>query len=687
VRRRSSKPSSLLPAAIWLAFSLVILSVGPGAVGSSARRAFGHVPQNWINRSHHQGRHSATDRLHLAITLAPRDQPGLDDTLKGLYDPSDPRFHQFLKKGEFQARFAPTDAQVDSMRQYLEARGLRVHDVAGNMVMNVEGSTVDVENAFAVELHDYITDDGRTAYSNTSEPLLQGEAVNRVAGVTGLSNFVKARHPHLSRPHVGGAVPHVADPFMTPAKLRTAYSVTGVASTGTNQKVALMELDGYTASDITAYAAQFPPLAVPTLTNVLVSDGTTTPTGVAGNDTVEVTLDIEVAMAMAPGLAGIVVYEAPNTGQGIINCYQKIATNNSESQVSSSWGNSENNFTASFMKNSEAPIFQQMAAQGQSVYAAAGDNGAYDDGNNPTTLLVDDPASQPWVVGVGGTKLTADTTTGAYTSETSWANFGTTPHEGGGGGISSVWSIPSFQSGLGTAANGGSAAMRMVPDVSLDADPNTGYWIYVTEPNQAPGWAVVGGTSAAAPVWAAFTAIVNQGRIAGGHGTLGNPNALFTALGQSTIYANVFHDVADNSTNLFYHAVAGYDLATGWGTINGVGLYNALIAGIFPPTPPASLTATSSATQLTLTWPAVANAATYNVYRSPTGAAGSYVLLTNVATTTANDGSAQALAAVNYYYVTAVNAVAESKASPVAFGQANQQPPSAPPAFTFRVSK
>ena len=337
---------------------------------------------------------------------------------------------------------------------------------------------------------------------------------------------------------------------MTPPDIKKAYNLTGVTSNGDGQVLGLFQLDGYTLSDIRAYQSAFGLPSVP-LQNVLV-DGYS---GAAGDGSIEVSLDIELQSALAPGAKKIIVYEGPNSGAGVIDTYNKIATDNLAKQVSTSWGVAEGESSPA-MLNAESAIFQQLAAQGQTVYAAAGDSGAYDDGR---TLSVDDPASQPYVTGVGGTSL-AVSSDGTYRGESAW-NHGH-GHGGGGGGISAYWSKPAFQSGLGV-----SAAKRNVPDVSLDSDPDTGYAVA-----WRGGWYLVGGTSCAAPLWAAFTALVNQQRAQTGGATLGFANPALYQIGRSAGGANDLHDVADGSTNMFYAAAKGYDDATGWGSFNGAKL-------------------------------------------------------------------------------------------------------------------
>jgi kumamolisin len=214
---------------------------------------------------------------------------------------------------------------------------------------------------------------------------------------------------------------------------------------------------------------------------------------------------------------------------------------------------------------SESAILKQMALQGQTVFAAAGDAGAYSDQSH---LSVIDPASQPFVVAVGGTRLYSSG--GVYQGETTWNN-GSPSQGAGGGGVSSLWVQPGWQSGVATSVNRGSNGMRNIPDVALNADPMTGYSIYY-----GGRWITVGGTSAAAPLWAGFTALVNERRAANGRKQIGFLNPILYSLGQSSRYSADFNDIRDGSTNLYYPAVQGYDNATGWGSLNGQGLFDDL---------------------------------------------------------------------------------------------------------------
>jgi kumamolisin len=528
------------------------------------------------------GRVEHDETISLAITLPLRNEAQLDRLLTRLYDPADPLYGHYLTSQEFIARFAPTRADYERIATYAQGQGLTVTSRHANrLVLDVTAPAAIVERAFGVHLNHYLLPNGRVFRAPDHDPVVPVRIADTIRGIVGLDDLNIWRPHSVGRPlqvQPGADVfnlqpPDFApDPLhphetgsgpgggLTPSDIKTAYNLNSATLNGSGQTLALFELDGYTASDITHYESSFGLPNVP-LQNVLI-DGAT---GAAGSGAVEVTLDIELQIALAPNASKIIVYEGPNSGQGLIDTYNRIATDNLAKTISTSWGLAESNGNSSFF-NTENSIFKQMATQGQSIFAAAGDSGAYDNGS---TLSVDDPASQPYVTGVGGTKLTTSGAGGAWSSETTWNSGGS----GGGGGISSYWAIPTYQSqtGVVTSASGASSTMRNVPDVSLDADPNSGYSIYVKN-----GWSIYGGTSCGAPLWAAFTALVNQQRATVSKGTLGFANPALYAVGIGANFAKDFHDIADGSTNRYYKAVTGYDLATGWGTFNGINLLNDL---------------------------------------------------------------------------------------------------------------
>ena len=331
-------------------------------------------------------------------------------------------------------------------------------------------------------------------YAPDREPSLDLDI--QTLDISGLDNF------ELPSPMALEAIPLAqATPFVTgsgPAGLfiakdfRAAYAP-GVTLTGAGQVVGLLEFDGFYASDV---QANFKQAALPFVqTQTVLLDGVS---GTPGKGNIEVTLDIMVAAYMAPGLSKVIVYEGNNPND-ILN---RMATDNLAQQLSSSWGFSPINATTE-------QIFKQFIIQGQSFFQASGDNGAYKG-------WIQSPSDDPNVTSVGGTSLTTAGSGGPWQSETTWS--------GSGGGISTSYPIPSYQQGLNMAANGGSSTMRNIPDVALTAAVQ----MFLIQSN---GHAVaVGGTSAAAPLWAGFIALVNQQAVANKKPRVGFLNPLIYAI-------------------------------------------------------------------------------------------------------------------------------------------------------------
>lgn len=585
-------------------------------------RLTGHIPFAAVAHAHLVGRVAAAQPVGLALTLPLRNQAALSDLLSRLYTPGDPLYGKYLTPAEFTEQFGPAESDYAAVAAAAKSAGLQVTGTHPNrLILDVSGPASAVEAAFRLHLQNYRAADGRVFRAPDAGPLLPGGMAGRVTGVVGLDTALRL-HPHLVPSVLSGHSGSGPGGGLAPSDIKTAYSLNSVGANGAGQAVALFELDGYTASDVRAYEANFGLPAAP-LQNILV-DGVS---GGAGGNSDEVTLDIELAQALAPSLSKIYVYETPNVNntQNYLDGYDRIATDNLAKQVSTSWGYQEDGSETALI-NGENPIFQQMAAQGQSIFSATGDFGAYDD---TAALTVDDPGSQPYVTGVGGTTLATNGTGGTYAAETAWSappdlRFVNDPTyspfgNGGGGGFSAVWPTPSYQTALVPAP-----AMRSVPDVALNADPETGYSVYVSG-----SWQVYGGTSAGAPLWAGFTALVNQQRTAAGKAPVGFLNPTIYQIGGSAAYDVDFHDITSGS-NLYYPAVPGYDQATGWGSFNGNNLLNTLVSGL-PTVSPATLTGTITAADTNAPLPNV----TVNVLSSPggvslgtttTSAAGVYIL-------------------------------------------------------------
>lgn len=549
-------------------FSLVVFLMMCGQVLSAPRHNVelsGHVPRAQMRDAGLLGPMDDAESLDLMFGLPLRNQAELERLIQDLHDPSSPRFGQFLTPSQFTETYGPSKEDVNAVVEHLRNSGFKVVSTSSNRVLiRAKANVSTVQKALNIRMNRY-QGRNRPFFSAAGEPSLPQTVASRVVHIAGLQN-ARVRKPLLRtvsprtslEPLVGGTGPRGG---LSPQDITTAYSLPGGSANGQGQTLALFQLDGFRASDIQAYTSYFNLRPVP-LETILV-DGFD---GSAGEGAVEVCMDIELMNAIAPGASRILVYEGPNTDRGVLDVYSRIASENRASTVSSSWGLSEYDTGPSFARL-ESQFFMQMAAQGQSFYAASGDSGAYDAQSPSGTpvLSVDDPAGQPYVTGVGGTRLNLGSGQ-SYGSEIVWnSNGGST-----GGGVSSLWTIPIWQVSVATAA---SRQMRNVPDVALDADPNSGFAIFTDGQ-----WHVIGGTSAAAPLWAGFTALVNQMRAQNGLQALGFANPTIYSMGNAASYGANFHDITVGNNN-YYSAGIGYDNTTGWGSFQGSNLLNALSRG------------------------------------------------------------------------------------------------------------
>jgi subtilase family serine protease len=531
------------------------------AQASGAQVLHGHLPAA-VARLQPVDRLPGPKRLQLAIGLPLRNQEALTRLLQEIYDPASPNYRHYLTPQQFAEMFGPTEEDYQAVINFAEANGLTVTGTHLNrVVLDVEGATTDIEKAFHVTMRVYQhPKEARTFYAPDVEPSL--DLAVPILHVSGLDNY-SVPHPHLRKKPADTIASATPNSGSGPGgsyrgyDFRAAY-VPGTALTGSGQSVGLVQFDGYYASDIATYISQAGISTSVVLTNVPVNGGVGTP----GSDNVEVALDIEMVISMAPGLSKVIVYEAPNESTPWVTILSQMAndTNNLAKQLSCSWGGGPPDPTSEV-------VFQQMALQGQTFFNASGDSDAF-------TGAIDFPSESPNIVQVGGTTLTTTGPGGSYVSETVW-NWG--GDVGSSGGISTYYSIPTWQQGISMSANQGSTTMRNIPDVALTADD-----VYVTYHNGSnPASGTFGGTSCAAPLWAGFTALVNQQAAANGKPPAGFINPAVYTIGTGTTYLACFHDITtgnnfSSSSPTKFSAVAGYDLCTGWGTPKGTNLINAL---------------------------------------------------------------------------------------------------------------
>ena len=501
-------------------------------------------------------------QVRFGLTLPMRNTAALQTLIHAQQDPASPQYHQYLSRQQFVDQFGPTQADYDSVLAFARAQGFTVtRTFANRLLVNVSGTPRQINSAFAVKMQTYkqaaelpgpeareMTTAKAVYYAPDVEPTIAGSVP--ILSVVGLSTreqpkpmLVKATEVHANTTGSG------PDGQFIGSDMRAAYAP-NVAATGTGQSVGLIELGPYNLSDVQAYFKLVgQPLKVPIYPVLLDVDGVCS----AGCDDGEEVIDIEQAISMAPGLSGAIVYTAYGSGSDALTAFSQAASDDVAKQLSLSFGFGG---TPATMPGYEQ-VFMELAAQGQNTFIASGDSGANVGG-------VGYPGNSPNVTDVGGTDLTTAGPGGTWSAETAWI--------GSGGGWSTQSPIPAYQKPAINSANQGSPSYRNIPDIAMEANTDN---LFCANGSCQEG---IGGTSLAAPRWAAFVALANE--TADGF-PVGFVNPTFYTLGKTPSYKTTFHDitVGDNfnsSSPDMFSAVPGYDLTTGWGSPNGQSMLNAL---------------------------------------------------------------------------------------------------------------
>lgn len=631
---------SYLGAALAPLLGVAVLAAPPASHAPAPRLRLVRV----MPPAHEPGVHitaglPASARIEGAVGLRPRDEAGLSSFVTAVTTAGNPMFHHYLAEGAFLRRFGPSRTAVRRLRAELVSHGLTVRYVSANrLLVAFSGSASAVEAAFHTHIDDVVLPDGARGRATVAGVRLPSAVARDVTVVTGLDDLVRARaegpmpgpsrsprapararapRPAPGAPHACPAAAATADGLggLTDSEIASSYGAFGLyrdGDIGSGQAIAVFELEPFARSDIhefdRCYFGSKGAAAMMGRLRVHRVDGGQ-PVGPGSGEAV---LDVENLSAMAPG-AHIDVYEAPNTNTGSLEEYDAIVSSDADDVVTTSWGLCETAIQQGSpgTQQEEHFIFEEAAAQGQTVFAASGDSGA-DDCNTFETpmavrplLSVDDPGSQPYVVSAGGATIY---TASQPPRESVWDDGPS--GGGGGGGISNSWLMPSWQAssrvrGLapgGTVAaaerlegdrfcagNGDGSTFggtigqpcREVPDVSADADEYTGA---VTVYSAAGGgWSTVGGTSSAAPIWAAMLALVNASpfcssesvAFAGGrlHDAGFASPLLYQVASSPTAYAASFTDLRAGSNDVYglsgdqlFKATPGYDMASGLGS-------------------------------------------------------------------------------------------------------------------------
>jgi subtilase family serine protease len=573
-------------------------------------------------------------RLHVAIVLKARNRAALATYAREVSTPGSRIYHQYLTPAQFARRFGATATAIRAVQASMRAHGVIAGPPAANhLAIPVAGSAGQIERAFAISFRRLAASDGRHAVVANAAPAVDRGIAGEVQAVVGLTS-VSPPKPLLARssgalqsaaasrarlPRAAGDGPRACAAAAATATSEGAYTADQIASAyrftdlyapgeapggqgaeGQGQTIALYELESFDSADVRQYEACY--AINPSVTRIAIDGG---PTGSpAGSG--EAALDIEQAVGLAPK-ARFLVYEGPNSssnapGSGPYDTLNSIIAQDRANVVSISWGQCEQAQGANVL-DAEQTLFEEAAAQGQSVVSATGDQGSEDcndPSNSDSGLAVDDPGSEPFVTGVGGTSLGS---LGPPPSESVWNRPGQTSGSfveqggAGGGGLSDRWAMPGYQTTAasslhvigpysGCVLSGGRC--RQVPDVAADADPAAGYLIYWNggtqpDPSMPQGWQAVGGTSAAAPLWAALFADANSSTSCHGSAIGFADPALYHAA--STGYSNYFNDVLSGNNDFLgvhdglFPAGPGYDMASGLGSPKAGALAVALCAG------------------------------------------------------------------------------------------------------------
>jgi len=600
------------------------------------------------------------ERISVTLTLKMPDEAAAQAYLQSLYTKGSANYQQFLTPEQFRSKFGQSDASVAAVVKSLAKYGLTATR-SGASTLSVTGSAAAIENAFHVSLQVYeVAATGASPAYRYQQPTTAGrlptEVADTVAGVIGLSTrpqfvpqnvaaFEKgaARKPAKTQPSASGNPPGL----WTVTDFANYYDVAPLTAkniSGTGRTIGIVTLANLTVSDPYAYWSAVGLNVAQNRINVVAVDGGAGPPSDASGS-IETTLDVEQSGGIAPG-ADIIVYQAPNTSQAFLDAFVQAVEDNKADSISVSWGEWEwfddinfspvtdpyNGKTVSELVAFEQ-VFLQAAIQGQTMFAAAGDSGAYaaNDGNLPPdfslALSVLDPASDPYITAAGGTTLPGTqtfqiTSTGQIVTvnipnERVWSwdylvplcqDLGYDPLAcgifpvGGGGGISFIYPLPFYQNGLAGIQRTqpdqqfieftprpptvlltipAYYAGRNVPDISFNADPDTGYVIYYT--SSSNGFEIetyYGGTSFVAPQLNGVTALMGQ-YVGGRFGLLNVPlYALAKSSGAYTGKSAPFN-VIKYGDNDYFLGRNGYSPAAGIGTLDVLHFAEALKAAAY----------------------------------------------------------------------------------------------------------
>ena len=583
--------------------------------------------------------------MTLWLMPTPEQQAELNALVKAQQTPGSPEYHQWLTPAEFANNFGLSPADIAKIEKWLQSQGFNVDRVANSRLsITFSGTAGQVESAFQTEMHHYLVN-GETHFANSTNISIPSALAGIVRGVGNLNDFRPQPQHRFQTAGAPAVSPDFTsaqsgDHFLTPDDIATIYDIDPAYSAGYNgsgQTIAIVGQSAVNLSDIEAFqSAAGLTVKAPTMTLVAGTSAT-----VAG-DEAESDLDLEYAGGIARGATIDFVYTGTNTNDDVYNALQYAVDNKLAPIISISYGTCEADLTASDFSALDA-VLEQGASQGQSIIAAAGDDGStacyanLTTNKPPTTeeeeLSVNFPASSAYVTALGGTEFpAADVAAGntqywkstsgsdvissalSYIPEQAWnddsaavgSQYGAQyALSSGGGGVSTFATRPSWQTGVTGISSG---SYRLVPDISLDSSANNAGYLFCTSDTSA--WStgqkascndgfrdsstqdltVAGGTSFAAPVFAGMLALINEKTSSSGQGVAASK--LYSLASSSATYALAFHDITQGGNQCTagstycssageseYPAGPGYDEATGLGSVDFNNLLTAWAGG------------------------------------------------------------------------------------------------------------
>jgi subtilase family serine protease len=527
----------------------------------------------------------ASTPLVLDVALKPRDPAALERFALAVSTPGSPSYRHYIAQGQFGRLFGPSASSLARIEATLRGLGLAPSGVSRNrLLVSVHTTVARAEHALRLSIDRFALPSGRVIFANRTAPMLPGTIAPSVQAVVGLDDVTRlvpggggaraAGKYSAARSATAGPKP-CASASKTGAetanRLASAYGFGGLYSAGDlgqGETIALFEAAAFRASDISTYQHCY---HTATKVSVIPVDRGTS----LGSGTLEATTDVDDLIGLAPK-ARIRVYETSNVfSPNWLDEWARIVDDDKAQVVSTSWLACEK-FEPRGFAATENTLFQQAASQGQTLLAASGDYGseACDQFTGSTKLAVDDAASQPFATGVGGTEWKSRTP--PRSGEKTWNAI---KSGSSGGGLSSDWKMPSWQTGPGVVnkyssrrpCGAASGYCREVPDVSaLAGSPYYAFYCKAGDCSHIGGWGYFWGTSFATPLWAAAIALADENCTSSPRAGFLNP-ALF-AVASSGSYAAAFHDITRGENDFThshggrYPATARYDLATGLGT-------------------------------------------------------------------------------------------------------------------------